>query len=181
MTDLSERPRATGRIKNAHSSRDVTSESGRLGVSTSFRSVHPPSWNGLLEALPEATALLDGRGVVHYVNGLLTALTGYGHGELIGQDVQILVPERLRERLLRARRERPDTAVASIWNDEDLTLLCRDGQEIPVEVSRSPMALEEGSWVVVAIRDVRAQRAIEQARADAELRFRCLLYTSRCV
>ena len=36
---------------------------------------------------------------------------------------QILVPERLRERLLRARRERPATAVASIWNDEDLTLL----------------------------------------------------------
>jgi hypothetical protein len=43
--------------------------------------------------------------------------------ELIGHDVKILLPERLRERLLRARRERPpDTAVASIWNDEDLTI-----------------------------------------------------------
>jgi Amt family ammonium transporter len=172
VTDLSERPRATGRVKNARTSRDSSSEFARVGVSSTFRSVHPPSWNGLLEALPEPTALLDGRGIVHYVNGLLTNLTGYGQDELIGQDVQILVPERLRERLLRARRERPDTAVASIWNDEDLTLLCNDGQEIPVEVSRSPMALEEGSWVVVAIRDVRAQRLIEQARADAELRFR---------
>jgi diguanylate cyclase (GGDEF)-like protein/PAS domain S-box-containing protein len=115
---------------------------------------------------------LDGRGVVHYVNGLLTALTGYSSDELIGQDVQILVPERLRERLLRARRERPDTAVASIWNDQDLVVLCRDGEERPVEVSRSPLALEEGSWVVVAIRDLRTQREIEQARADVELRFR---------
>jgi diguanylate cyclase (GGDEF)-like protein/PAS domain S-box-containing protein len=140
--------------------------------STAFISAHPASWNGLLEALPDATALLDGRGVVHYVNGLLTALTGYAPEELIGQDVQILVPERLRERLLRARRERPDTAVAAIWSDQDLVVLCRDGEEVPVEVSRSPFALEEGSWVVVAIRDVRTQRAIEQARADVELRFR---------
>jgi len=60
----------------------------------------------------------------------------------------------------------------SIWNDEDLTILRRDGIEIPVEVSRSPFALDEGSWVVVAIHDVHTQRANEQARADAELRFR---------
>ncbi len=172
MTDLSERPRATRRVKKSVPTRSSPTDFDADANSATFRSAHPSSWNGLLEALPEATALLDGRGVVHYVNGLLTSLTGYGQRELIGQDVQILVPERLRERLLRARRERPDTAVASIWNDEDLTLLCRKGEEIPVEVSRSPLALEEGSWVVVAIRDVRTQRAIERARADAELRFR---------
>ena len=66
----------------------------------------------------------------------------------------------------RATRRRP------IWNDPDLTILRRDGEEVPVEVSRSPLALDQGSWVVVAIRDVSTQRASEQARADAELRFR---------
>src|ERR1039458_5641494 len=139
-------------------------------TSATFLSAHPPSWNGLLEALPEPTALLDGDGVVHYVNGLLTALMGYAPNELIGQDVVILVPERLRGRLLRARREWPRNAASAIWNDPDLTIQRRDGQEIPVEVSRSPLALEEGSWVVVAIRDVSTQRANEQARADAGLR-----------
>jgi diguanylate cyclase (GGDEF)-like protein/PAS domain S-box-containing protein len=142
-------------------------------TSTTFVSAHPASWNGLLEALPEATALLDGRGVVHYVNHLLTAMTGYVPEELVGQDVQILVPERLRSRLRKARRERARTADApSIWSDEDLTIMRRDGVEIPVEVSRSPLALGEGTWVVVAIRDVSTRRAIEKARADAELRFR---------
>ncbi len=144
----------------------------RVDRSATFLSAHPPSWNGLLEALPEPTALLDGDGVVHYVNGLLTALTGYAPHELIGQDVVILIPDRLRERLLRARRDRPRTAVAAIWNDPDLAIQRRDGEEIPVEVSRSPLALDEGTWVVVAIRDVSIQRANEQARADAELRFR---------
>jgi len=172
VTDLSERPRATSRIEKVRSVHVSSSLSTFEGESASFHSAHPPSWNVLLEALPEATALLDGRGVVHYVNGLLTALTGYEPVELIGHDVKLLLPERLRERLLRARRERPPAAVASIWNDEDLTILRRDGIEIPVEVSRSPFALDEGSWVVVAIHDVHTQRANEQARADAELRFR---------
>jgi diguanylate cyclase (GGDEF)-like protein/PAS domain S-box-containing protein len=172
VTDLSERPRATGQPKKVRADRSPLDGTASDGASATFRSTHPTSWNGLLEALPDATALLDGRGVVHYVNGLLTTLTGYEQNELIGQDVQILVPERLRERLLRARAERPHTAVASIWNDLDLTLLCRDGGEIPIEVSRTPLALEEGAWVVVAIRDVRAKRGIEEARADAELRFR---------
>jgi diguanylate cyclase (GGDEF)-like protein/PAS domain S-box-containing protein len=153
-------------------SRALSAVLTRGDTSATFLSAHPPSWNGLLEALLEPTALLDGEGVVHYVNGLLTALTYYAPNDLIGQDVAILVPERLRERLLRARRERPRNAAAAIWNDPDLTIRRRDGEEIPVEVSRSPLALEEGSWVVVAIRDVSTQRANEQARADAELRFR---------
>ncbi len=153
-------------------SRALSALPTRADTPATFLSAHPPSWNGLLEALPEPTALLDGDGIVHYVNGLLTALTDYTPGELIGQDVVILMPERLRERLLRTRRERPRHAVAAIWNDEDLTIQRRDGQEIPVEVTRSPLALEEGSWVVVAIRDVSTQRANEQARADTELRFR---------
>jgi len=161
-----------GRVDFAPLFVDASGAASLEGTSATFRSTHPPSWDGLLEALPESTALLDGRGVVHYVNALLTELTGYEQHELIGQDVQVLVPERLRARLLKARRERADTAVASIWNDQDLTILRGDGREVPVEVSRSPLALEEGSWVIVAIRDVTMQRASEQARADAELRFR---------
>ena len=51
-------------------------------------------------------------------------------------------------------------------------MLCKDGREIPVEVTRSQLALDSGSWVVAAIRDVSAQRETEKARADAELRFR---------
>ena len=172
MTDLSERPRATGRVKKTRSLRALTLAPDPDATSARFRSVHPPLWNGLLEALPEATALLDGRGVVHYVNRLLSDLSGYDGDELIGQDVQILVPLRFRERLLRARRERGRSQEGSIWNDTDLTILRRDGREVPIEVSRSPLAIEQGSWVVVAIRDVTARRAVEQARADAELRFR---------
>jgi len=146
VTDLSERPRATSRSESNRLSRALSVIPARGDTSATFLSAHPPSWNGLLEALPEPTALLDGDGVVHYVNGLLTALTDYAPSELIGQDVVILVPERLRERLLRMRRERPRDAVAAIWNERDLTIQRRDGQEIPVEVTRSPSKRAPGWW-----------------------------------
>jgi diguanylate cyclase (GGDEF)-like protein/PAS domain S-box-containing protein len=170
MTDLFELPRATPRAESV--GLVCENEVETIPKMVLFSSVHPTSWNGLLEALPEPTALVDVRGIVHYVNGLLCALTGYEQTELIGRDVIMLIPERLRGRLVRARKERPRNPVASVWNDPDLTLLRRDGQEVHVEVSRSPLALDQGSWVILAIRDMTTERANEQARADAELRFR---------
>ena len=62
------------------------------------------SWSDLLEALPDGTALLDERGVISYVNTMLTTLTGYAAKELIGQNVTILVPDRLKDREAAARR-----------------------------------------------------------------------------
>src|ERR1700722_3566689 len=125
VTDLSERPRATGRLKKSRPR--ALSVVPPIVAPVTFRATHPPSWNGLLEALPEPTALLDGRGVIHHVNGLLLALTGYDQGDLIGQDAKILVPPRLRKQLLRARRDRPRNATASIWNEPDLPVFGRDG------------------------------------------------------
>jgi len=173
VTDLSERSLAASRLDSAgvHGIEQVG-----LARRESVRALleaHPPSWDGLLEALPEGTALLDSNGVVHYVNGLLATLLGYSREELIGQSVEIVVPHRLKEAALRARHNRAWIPTSNvIWNDPDLTILCKDGREIPVEISRSPLALDRGSWVVAAVRDVSAQREMERARADVELRFR---------
>jgi len=38
------------------------------------------SWESLVEALPDGTALLDEHGVMRYVNELLTVLTGFSRG-----------------------------------------------------------------------------------------------------
>jgi len=49
------------------------------------------SWQDLLEALPDGTALIDVHGVMHYANAELAYLTGYTHDELVGQNVQMLI------------------------------------------------------------------------------------------
>jgi diguanylate cyclase (GGDEF)-like protein/PAS domain S-box-containing protein len=131
------------------------------------------SWPSLLEALPDGTALIDGHGVMHYVNAELAYLTGYTRDELVGQNVQILIPPALRPMEGEARREYardPDARI--IWNDRELTVLCKDGTERSVDFALSPITVNDHRWTVGSIRDNSAQRAAEQARIEAEQHFR---------
>jgi len=131
------------------------------------------SWQSLLEALPDGTALIDSHAVMHYVNAELATLTGYTHDELVGQNVQILIPPHLRAMQGEARRRYardPDSRI--IWNDRDLTVLQKDGSERAVDFALSPLTLDGVRWTVVSIRDNSVQRAAEQARFEAEQHFR---------
>ena len=148
----------------------ITSPLVEAGAALSM--AYPAAWNELLEALPEGIALLDGQGVIHYANGLLCALTGFARETLVGQSVSVLVPERQRERQRAWRDAAPRIPTRRFWNTKESVVLGRDGREVPVEVSLSPLDLDGCSWVVAAIRDVSAQREFERARADVELRFR---------
>ena len=131
------------------------------------------SWQDLLEALPDGTALIDVHGVMHYANAELAYLTGYTHDELVGQNVQMLIPPVLRPMEGEARRQYaqdPDTRI--IWNDRELTVLCKDGTERSVDFALSSLTVDGHRWTVGSIRDNSAQRAAEQARAEAEQHFR---------
>jgi diguanylate cyclase (GGDEF)-like protein/PAS domain S-box-containing protein len=129
------------------------------------------SWSDLLEALPDGTALLDEHGKIFHVNEMLTTLTGYSSQELIGQNVTMLVPPRLKAREDEARRKDGRDPSDRLWSsDQDLTVLCHDGSELPVDFSLSPITFEGRSWAVASIRDNSATRALERARRDAETR-----------
>jgi diguanylate cyclase (GGDEF)-like protein/PAS domain S-box-containing protein len=124
------------------------------------------SWQSLMEAMPDGTALIDGHGVMRYVNELLSELTGYSRDELVGQNVQMLVPPRLGTMEDEARRQYardPDSRI--IWSDRDLTVLRKDGSELPVDFALSPLMLDGHHMTVGSIRDNRA-------RAEAERHFR---------
>lgn len=131
------------------------------------------SWEEFLEALPDGTALLDEHGVMQRVNSVLTELTGYSREELTGQNVQMLVPDHLRDTEHVARREHARNPNARlIWSDMDLSVLCHDGSEVSVDFALSPINVGGRSWAVASIRDNRAQRDAEAAHAEVELRFR---------
>lgn len=131
------------------------------------------SWQSLLEALPDGTALLDARGVMHYVNAELALLTGYRREELVGQNVEILVPPVLRPLEGEVRRQYArDRDARIIWNDRELTVLCKDGSERSIDFALSPLTVDGHHWTVGSIRDNSAQRAAEQARIEAEQHFR---------
>jgi PAS domain S-box-containing protein len=127
----------------------------------------------LLEAAPDALLITDGDGRIVFANSQTEALFGYTRDELLGQLVELLVPERLRrdhtrhrERFAAEPRKRP------MGSGYELVAVRKDGSEFPVEISLSPHSVPSGTLYSAAIRDITTRVAVERelrrARAQAE-------------
>jgi PAS domain S-box-containing protein len=120
----------------------------------------------LFEAVPDALVIVDERGMIVRANARAEGMFGYGRGELVGQPIERLVPERFRSDH-RAQRERYTSRphVRPMGVGLDLHGLTRDGREFPVEISLAPMQTRDGPVVVGAIRDLSARRRADDAGA----------------
>jgi len=128
--------------------------------------------SNLLETLPDAIVAVDGDGTIVQVNSQAQELFGYDHDELIGQKVEILIPESYRRQ---HHHHRENFAAAPktrrMGADLDLYGRRRNGSEFPVEISLSPVSTENGTFVLSAIRDISDRKKIgeELRRANEEL------------
>ena len=119
-------------------------------------------FHSLLEALPDAVAIVDSAGTILHVNKSVEGLFGYQPDELSGQDIGILMPERFRTRHadhFEAYIARPITR--RMGNGMELIGLRRDGSEFPIDVALSPIPGEAGGFVAAAIRDMSDYRQLE--------------------
>ena len=118
-----------------------------------------------LDISPDALLIVNRAGVIVLVNGQSEANFGYARSELLGQPLELLLPQRFhkahithRERYFASPRTRPMGA--------GLQLVARrkDGTEFPVEISLSPLLLDDALHTIGAIRDMTAQHAAENER-----------------
>ena len=126
----------------------------------------------LLETLPDAIVAVDRNGIIIQVNSQAQELFGYSRDELIGQKVEMLVPESYRRQHHNHRESFAQTPkTRRMGADLDLYGRRRNGSEFPVEISLSPVATEDGMLVLSAIRDIsdRKRMAEELRRASEEL------------
>ena len=119
-------------------------------------------FESLLEAAPDAIVVVDSQGRIRIVNGQVEKLFGYARAELVGQQVEILVPDSVKEWHPHHRsgymghpKTRPMGAGLQ------LAARCKDGTEFPVDISLSAIETAEGLLVSAAIRDVSALRKAE--------------------
>jgi PAS domain S-box-containing protein len=125
-------------------------------------------FRNLVENGPDGMVIVDSRGKIQMVNAQTEKLFGYKRDELLGQPVELLVPEHLRDTHASERRAYTQGPHARTMG-QDLQLLAvrKDGSQFPVEVSLSPVETEDGLLVAAAVRDVSARKRGEQALEDA--------------
>jgi protein-histidine pros-kinase len=127
----------------------------------------------ILESAPDAMIIIDDRGKIAVVNGQAETMFGYARDEMLGQTVEMLLPERLRERHVKNRAAfAEDPRLRPMGAGLDLEARRKDGSEFPVEISLSPVQSAGRRFVSSVIRDVTERKRMEDeiiaARQQAE-------------
>ena len=117
----------------------------------------------VVESAPNAMVMINASGEIEMVNAQAERTFGYERKELLGKSIDMLVPERFRQRHPGLR--------ASFFNNpasrpmgagRDLYGLKKDGTEFPIEIGLNPIETEQGTMVLSAIVDISSRKRLEE-------------------
>jgi PAS domain S-box-containing protein len=120
-----------------------------------------------LEAVPDAMIVVGRRGQIVMANGQVSRLFGYRREELRGQPMEILVPERYRAKHTMHRHGYFGApGLRPMGVGLELFGLRKDGTEVPVEISLSPLTVDSETLAIAAIRDITERKKAEEVRTS---------------
>lgn len=155
----------------------VESASGMLVCSTiqdaTLGNTSEAYFRNVLESAPDAMLVVDQSGRIVVVNGQVEKMFGYSRTDLLGEKVEMLLPDTLREQHVGHRDAfAVDPGLRAMGGDLSLRARRADGSEFPVEISLSPFKSASGAFISSVIRDVTSRKQMEEelisARHQAE-------------
>ena len=132
-----------------------------------------------IESAPIALLMADQNGIIEICNASMENMFGYLRSELIGQPVELLLPETLHQAHIQHRKTfmtHPEPR--KMGDGRDLTAVTRDGRSIIVEVGLAPIQTEQGTSVIASIADVSERHAQMHELYQRELRYRSVIETT---
>lgn len=133
-------------------------------------------FKALLNAAPDATVIVNEKGVIAMVNQQTLSLFGYSHEEMVGMPVEILIPAELRGKHEHHRADFIKAPrVRAMGAGIDLYAVKKNGEKFPVEISLSPVKTNEGMLVSTSLRDITSRKKEEEKLKIAKKDFQLLV------
>jgi PAS domain S-box-containing protein len=128
------------------------------------------SLKAIINSVPTALVMIDVQGTIVLANSQSEKLFGYTSEQMLGESVELLVPQRFRGRHPELRRTFIDNPMARpMGSGRDLFGLRRDGSEFPIEIGLNPIYTDDGLFVLSAIVDITERKRLEaRFRATVE-------------
>jgi PAS domain S-box-containing protein len=118
-------------------------------------------YRGLLEAAPDGMVVVNGAGEIILLNCQAEKQFGYRRDELLGQQIETIIPKGFAERLVADDRRTPAEALAQqIGTGIELHGKKKDGRDFPIEIMLSPLEGEDGILVTAAVRDISERKQL---------------------
>ncbi len=116
----------------------------------------------VVEASPAGMIMTDGEGHILMINALCERIFGYERDELLGREIEVLVPQSVREHHPALRAEHVKESTARLTKREVMGS-CKNGREIPLEIGVNPIQTCDGVRVIATVADI-----AERKRAEAQ-------------
>jgi len=139
----------------------------QIARETALENISEEKFRLAVEACPNGMVMTDGDGRIALVNAETERLFGFKREELVGQNIEVLVPDRLRDRHHYHRDKYAlQPRMRRVGERRELTAKRRDGSEFPVEIALNPIRSGDDLLVLSVIFDLSDRKRIERLKDE---------------